>query len=264
MASREPTSIQTAAGHQLSAVLDLPEGEPRGLPALFAHCFTCGKDIRAASVIARTLAQAGVPVLRVDFTGLGHSEGEFGRAGLCADLADLHAARAWLRERFGHGPGLMIGHSLGGVAALLASLEAPEVRALVTIGTPADPSHVQRVIIGHEAVEEQGSAEVSIGGRPFRVHRQLLDELRAHERVVERVAAFARPLLILHAPEDRTVPLSAAGRLYAAARQPKSFVALDGADHLLSKAAAGQRAARIIAAWAAPYLELQPSPSPQV
>lgn len=256
MPCRESVSFSNAAGHELSAVLDLPdEGGPERPPALFAHCFTCGKDIRAASVIARTLASENVPVLRVDFTGLGRSEGDFGRAGLCADLGDLRAAQTWLHQRFGRGPALMIGHSLGGVAALLATLEMPEVRALVTIGTPADPAHAEGVIVGTAAVETQGAAEVDIGGRPFFVHRQLLDELRAHQGIVERIAQLERPLLIMHAPADATVPLSAAGRLYAAAAHPKSFVALDGADHLLTKIAAGQRAARIIAAWASPYLD---------
>lgn len=242
-------------GQRLAARLDRPDGRPRAT-ALFAHCFTCGKDVLAASRIAGALVGHGFACLRFDFTGLGASEGEFGNAGFSSNVEDLVAAAACLRER-GQVPELMIGHSLGGAAVLAAAAHVPEVRAVATIGAPAEVDHVlHQFRAGLEAIERDGSAEVVLAGRTFTISRSFVEDARAH-RLPERLARLARlgrAILVMHAPTDATVGVDNARAIFDAARHPKSFVALDGADHLLSRPADSRYAAAVIAAWAERYL----------
>jgi putative redox protein len=239
-------------GQRLAARLDRPSGTPRAT-ALFAHCFTCGKDVLAASRIAAALVGHGLACLRFDFTGLGASEGEFGNEGFSSNIDDLVAAVACLRERECP-PTLMIGHSLGGAAVLAAAAQVPEVRAVVTIGAPAEVDHILHQFGASIAgIERDGQAEVQLAGRSFTIARSFVEDARRH-RLPERVGQLGRALLVLHAPTDATVSIDNARQIFEAARHPKSFVALPDADHLLSRAEDSRYAAAVIAAWAERYL----------
>jgi pimeloyl-ACP methyl ester carboxylesterase len=240
-------------GYRLSGRLIEPEGAPRGW-AIFSHCFTCGKDSLAATRVTRALAAHGIGVLRFDFAGLGSSGGSFGDSNFAADVGDLVAA-AQAMTAAGKPPSLLIGHSLGGAAALMAAGELPEVRAIVTIGAPFDLAHVLRLFdpSGLERVETEGEAEVNLGGRPFVVRKSLVDGLRQHD-LRARIAALQRPLLVMHAPGDDTVAIDNATHIFAAARHPKSFVSLDDADHLLTRQADADYVGGLITAWASRYL----------
>jgi putative redox protein len=257
-----PTEKITFPGHSgaaLSARLDLPEG-PHLATALFAHCFTCGKDIVAARRIAGRLAAMGFAVLRFDFTGLGQSQGDFAATGFLSNVADLTAAAAYLAGR-GLAPGLLIGHSLGGAAVLRAASSIQTVRAVVTIGAPFDPGHVTHNFADAlERIEADGSAEVNLGGRPLRIWRDLVREVAA-ETLAPAIAGLRRALLVMHAPRDAIVGVENATQIFVAARHPKSFVTLDDADHLLSRPADADYAAEVIAAWSARYLDLR-APAP--
>lgn len=247
----ENFSFTGQGGHRLDGRLEKPRYlTPRGV-AIFAHCFTCGKDIRAAATIARTLADAGIMVLRFDFTGLGGSEGGLG--GFSGNVDDLVSAADAMRAA-GHAPTLLIGHSLGGAAAIAAAERIAEVRAVVTIGAPFEVGHVlDRLGEGRSEVEAKGEAVVSIAGRPFRVTRDFIDQATGQPQA-ERLARLKRALLVMHAPADDLVPLDDAKRIFEAARHPKSFVALDHADHLLIRDEDSRYAATIIAAWVERYL----------
>lgn len=238
-------------GLSLDGRLDRPAGSKVLGTAIFAHCFTCGKDISAAKTIARTMAYAGIAVLRFDFTGLGGSEGAL--EGFSGNVEDLVAAADALRE-LGQAPVLMVGHSLGGAAVIAAAERVAEVKAVATIGAPFEVEHVlERLGEGREAVVEKGVATVSIAGRPFTVTRDFIDQAMGQPQA-ERLARLDRALMVMHAPGDEFVPLDNAGKIYAAARHPKSFVALDGADHLLTRPRDAAYAAGIISAWASRYL----------
>jgi putative redox protein len=240
------------AGERLAARVDRPLGDPRAF-ALFAHCFTCSKDIAAASRIARELAERGIAVVRFDFTGLGHSGGEFANTSFSSNVDDLVAAADAMRSEL-EAPALLVGHSLGGAAVLAAASRVPEVRAVATLGAPADPAHVERLLASSvEEIERAGSAEVEIAGRRFRVRRSFLDDLRS-QALESRLGQLRRALLVLHSPIDQIVGIENAGRIFEAARHPKSFVSLDDADHLLSRRADAAYAAETIAAWASRYL----------
>jgi putative redox protein len=243
-----------AAGHELSARLELPEGGEPTACALFAHCFTCTKNIKAAVTLSRSLAAEGVAVLRFDFTGLGESEGDFADTNFSSNVADLiHAARYMEQEL--EAPSLLVGHSLGGAAVLHAAHSLPSVRAVATIGSPADPAHVlQHVECSREEIEETGQAEVLLAGRPFTIKSQFLEDLE-ETRMVGVVEGLGRALLILHSPIDETVSVENAARLYATARHPKSFVSLDDSDHLLSKERDSAYAGRVLAAWSSRYVQ---------
>ncbi|MEH6490040.1 bifunctional alpha/beta hydrolase/OsmC family protein [Hyphomonas oceanitis] len=239
-------------GSMLAARLDEPVFEPRAW-ALFAHCFTCSKDIYAAREITAALVEQGIGVLRFDFTGLGHSEGDFSNTNFSSNVQDLVAAAGWLEKRHG-GPQLLIGHSLGGAAVVVAAHEIPQVKAVATIGAPSDAAHVIHSIRTYvEEIETEGEAEVELDGRPFRLKRQFLEDVRG-AKVTGAAAALKRPLLVLHAPLDETVGIENATGLFVAARHPKSFVSLDKADHLLTSQADARRAGTMIAAWAEPYI----------
>ncbi len=245
-------------GHRLAARLDRPDG-PHLATALFAHCFTCSKDIPAARRIAGRLAAAGIAVLRFDFTGLGHSGGEFANTGFTSNVADLAAAAAHLAD-LGMAPALLIGHSLGGAAVLRAAADMPSVKAVVTIGAPFDPAHVTQNFAGAlPAIERDGAAEVTLGGRPFRIEQGFVDDIRA-ARLGPAIGALRRALLVLHAPGDDVVGIDNASRIFMAARHPKSFVTLDDADHLVTGPDDAEYAAEVIAAWSRRYLDL-PAPA---
>ncbi|MET4101769.1 uncharacterized OsmC-like protein/fermentation-respiration switch protein FrsA (DUF1100 family) [Roseovarius sp. MBR-78] len=247
-------------GHELAARLDLPEG-PHLATALFAHCFTCSKDIPAARRIAGRLAGAGIAVLRFDFTGLGHSGGEFENTSFASNVADLeHAAKA-LAAR-GMAPKLLVGHSLGGAAVLAAAGRIKSVRAVATIGAPFDPGHVTHNFAGAlDEIEAQGVAEVTLGGRAIRIGRDFVRDVQA-ETLADKIAALDCALLVLHAPRDTVVGIDNAAEIFKAAKHPKSFVTLDGADHLVTDAQDAEYAAQVIAAWATRYLALRPPAPP--
>jgi uncharacterized OsmC-like protein/alpha-beta hydrolase superfamily lysophospholipase len=252
----ERFDFPNACGETLAALLDRPSGEPTAY-ALFAHCFTCGKDNLAAKRIADTLTGLGIAVLRFDFTGLGNSQGEFANTNFSSNVADLVAAADHLR-RTRQAPAILIGHSLGGAAVMAAAGEVPEAQAVVTIAAPSDPSHVTGLFRDQVAqIRERGELEVTLAGRPFRIRREFLDDI-AEQNLIERVAGLRKALLIFHSPTDDTVGIDNAGRIFAAAKHPKSFVSLAGADHLLSRRSDAIYVAHVIAAWAERYLNVPP------
>ncbi|WP_454725990.1 MULTISPECIES: bifunctional alpha/beta hydrolase/OsmC family protein [Cupriavidus] len=239
-------------GQQLAARLDLPAGPVRAF-ALFAHCFTCGKDVLAATRIAQALTEHGIGVLRFDFTGLGGSGGDFANTNFSSNVADLLAAADYLRQHY-RAPALLIGHSLGGAAVLAAAEGVPEARAVVTIAAPSDPGHVVG-LFGEQAgrIAAEGEAEVQLAGRPFRIKRQFLEDV-GEQKLLERVARLRRALLVMHAPQDTTVGIDNATQIFIAAKHPKSFVSLDRADHLLTRKEDAIYVANTIAAWSQRYL----------
>jgi putative redox protein len=240
------------SGARLAARLDIPAGTVRAY-ALFAHCFTCSKDILAAKRIAAELSRAGIAVLRFDFTGLGASEGEFASTNFSSNISDLQSAVSYLRDNF-EAPSILIGHSLGGAAVLAVAGGVPEVKAVVTIGAPADAAHViHNFGTKLEELEQQGEATVQLGGRPFTIRKQFLDDVR-ESVLAERIAKMRKALLVLHSPIDQTVGIENAATIFGAAKHPKSFVSLDNADHLVSRADDAAFAASIISSWASRYL----------
>jgi putative redox protein len=240
-------------GHQLAASLDLPDQEPIAY-ALLAHCFTCGKDVLAAKRIAVALAAKGIAVLRFDFTGLGSSEGDFANSTFSSNVADLVRAADHLRETR-QAPAILIGHSLGGAAILAAAGRIPEARAVVTIAAPSDPAHVTGLFRDRiEDIRKYGKVEVSLAGRPFDISREFLDDI-AEQNLMTQVTNLHKALLIMHAPSDDTVGIENATRIFVAARHPKSFVSLAGADHLLSQRRDSAYVADVIAAWVTRYLD---------
>ena len=255
MPRTESLTLPNASGHELAARLDLPDaGRPLAF-ALFAHCFTCSKDLRAVREIARGLTDAGLGVLAVDFTGLGESEGDFEDTTFSTSVADLLAAAGWL-EREHQAPQVLIGHSLGGAAVLAAAGGVPSARAVVTIGAPCDPGHVRGLLAeAEDEIEHAGQATVDIGGRPFTVRQEFLDDLDSHDRMRQRIAALDQALLVFHAPQDATVGIEQARHVFESARHPKSFVTLDGADHLLTNRMDARYVAGVLAAWVQRYLQ---------
>ena len=252
----ETITIRAPAGHELSGSLELPTGLVRGA-ALFAHCFTCTKDSKAAVSVARALAKEGIATLRFDFTGLGGSGGDFGRAGFATDVADLVAAAKELFERFAQ-PILLVGHSLGGAAVLAAADEIglDRIAAVATIGAPADVPHVLTNIEGDlEAIRKLGEGPVRIAGRQFNLSRGFIERVESTDLLAE-VARLRKPLMFLHSPTDEIVGVENASELFGAAKHPKSFVSLEGAGHLLLQPQDARFAADVIAAWASRYLPL--------
>ncbi len=246
------------AGDELAALFDTPDG-PILSTAIFAHCFTCSKDILAAKRISQRLAAAGIAVLRFDFTGLGHSEGEFANSNFTSNVEDLKRAADHLAGA-GHPVGLLIGHSLGGAAILKVAPEIGSAKAVVTIGAPFDPSHVAANFGCHiDEIRKKGSAKVSLAGRGFVIKREFLDDIASAE-LAPAISRMKKALLVLHSPVDQTVSIDNAAEIFTAAKHPKSFVTLDNADHLVSKAADAEYAASVIATWATRYLDL-PKPA---
>lgn len=239
---------------QLSAQLALPaDGRPKAY-AIFAHCFTCTKNLNAVRHISRALTQAGIAVLRFDFTGLGESEGEFAETTFSSNIDDLISAADFLQKEYEPAK-LLIGHSLGGAAALLACLKISSVEAVVTIGAPADPAHVQKLLAEDlREIKVKGEVSVRISGRSFTIKKQFLDDLgEAHEK--HSFEKISKPLLILHSPADEIVNIDNAADIYQQASHPKSFISLDNADHLLTKKEDALYAGSIIASWVSRYVE---------
>ena len=262
----QPATFTGSRGDQLAARLDLPDGEPLAF-AHFAHCFTCSKDLAAATRLSRGLSDRGFGVLRFDFTGLGSSEGEFANTDFSSNIQDLVLAADWLRTNH-TAPALLVGHSLGGAAVLAAASQVPEAVAVATIGAPFDPSHVTGLFPDtvHDQLRRSGEADVQLAGRTFRVRRELLDDLEMHH-LAEAIGSLRRALLVLHSPIDKIVDVDNARQIFEAARHPRSFVSLDGADHLLTRRTDADYVADILNAWAGRYLPDRPptdAPSPPV
>lgn len=241
-----------AQGAELAARLDLPPGPVRAY-AIFAHCFTCSKDVKAATHVSAALTEQGIAVLRFDFTGLGNSSGDFANTNFSSNIADLIAAATYMRTHYS-APEILVGHSLGGAAVLAAAPQIAEVRAVATINAPFDPAHVLNAIgDARPEIEAQGEAEVLLAGRPFRIKKQFIEDIQSH-RLAASLATMKKALLVMHAPLDNTVGIDNASQIFLAAKHPKSFVALDGADHLLSKKEDAMYAGSVLAAWAARYI----------
>lgn len=241
-------------GLQLAAALDTPDG-PIKAYALFAHCFTCGKDVLAAKRIAVALATRGIATLRFDFTGLGSSEGDFANSTFSSNVADLVRAADHLRETR-QAPTILIGHSLGGAAILAAAGQIPEAKAVATVAAPSDPAHVTHFFKERiEDIRAQGEGEVSLAGRPFRIKREFLDDV-AEQNLMAQVKTLHKALLVMHSPTDDTVGIDNATNIFLAAKHPKSFVSLAGADHLLTGKQDAAYVADVIGAWAERYVDL--------
>jgi putative redox protein len=258
--STEAIRFPGASGALLSARLDAP-AEPPLAYALFAHCFTCSKESKAATLISASLAERGVAVLRFDFTGLGGSEGEFANTNFSSNVGDLVAAAGHLRKRY-RAPAILIGHSLGGTAVLAAAPDIPECTAVATIGSPFDPKHLLGLIGNStQAIEREGEAQVEIGGRAFLIKKQFLDDIQG-QKLGEIVARMGKALMVMHSPRDTIVDIDNATKIFMAAKHPKSFVSLDPADHLLSEREDALYAGHVLAAWAERYLEMKPQDLP--
>ena len=252
MARAQKVEFPGSQGGRLAALLELPDGTPRAF-ALFAHCFTCSKDVFAAARIAGGLADAGIAVLRFDFTGLGASEGEFANTNFSSNVEDLLRAADYLRDAH-QAPSILIGHSFGGAAVLAAGGRIPEVKAVATIAAPAGPGHVAHLLAdARPEIEAKGEAEVVLAGRSFRVRKQFLDDIETH-RLAAAIRWLKRALLIFHAPRDTVVGIENASEIFQAALHPKSFVSLDGADHLLTRREDARYVAGVLAAWAVRYV----------
>jgi uncharacterized OsmC-like protein/pimeloyl-ACP methyl ester carboxylesterase len=252
----ERFDFPNAKGQTLAALLDRPDGPVRAT-ALFAHCFTCGKSNRAARRIAEGMKLHGIAVLRFDFTGIGASEGEFANTTFSSNIEDLVAAADHLRSTL-KAPALLIGHSLGGAAVLAAAHRIPEVRAVVTIAAPFDPAHV--VGLFGEKIHEIGEKDevgVTLAGRPFRVRKSFLDDVN-QQNLGARVGSLRKALLVFHSPTDDTVGIENAAQIFTAAKHPKSFISLPGADHLVSSNNDATYIAHVISAWSERYLDMAP------
>ncbi len=246
--------FKNSAGYQLSARLDLPANQQPHSYALFAHCFTCSKDLKAVRSISRALNQYGFAVLRFDFTGLGNSEGDFTDSNFSSNVSDLIAAAQYLKTHY-QAPKLLVGHSLGGAAVIYAAAALNEVKAVATIAAPASPEHVQHLLSDSlDKIKEKGVAQVRIGGRSFNIKRQFLEDLE-EQNMAKCLRQLKKPLLILHSPQDQTVGIENAAKIYEAAFHPKSFVSLDGADHLLTNSLDAQYVGQMIANWSDRYID---------
>jgi uncharacterized OsmC-like protein/pimeloyl-ACP methyl ester carboxylesterase len=251
-------SFQTREGQRLAARLEVPTGRPPRAFALFAHCFTCTMNIKAAVRVSRALAREGIGVLRFDFAGLGESDGDFADTNFSSNVEDLLAARDYLEENH-QAPAILIGHSLGGAAVLQAARHMPSVRAVATVGAPSDPAHVTDLL--RESLDEiksKGEARIQLAGRPIRLKQQFVEDLYA-AKVEEAVRNLGKALLIFHSPVDTTVSIEHAARLFDMARHPKSFVSLDHADHVLSRAEDSEYVGTVLAAWARKYVDIAPA-----
>lgn len=246
--------FENPEGDALAARLDTPDGESPGAYALFAHCFTCSKDLPAVGAISRALNRQGIAVLRFDFTGLGESEGDFADTNFSSNIDDLIVAADFLAEHY-ESPRILVGHSLGGAAVLQAAHHIDSVQAVSTIGAPYDPEHVTRHL--EDAVEDiqaKGEARITLAGRTFTIQKQFLDDLAA-TRMEETIRTLDRPLLIFHSPIDKTVGVDNAGRIFQAAKHPKSFMSLDDANHLLTDRSDAEHVGTVLGAWAGKYVD---------
>ncbi|MCR9133764.1 MAG: alpha/beta fold hydrolase [bacterium] len=241
-----------ALNENLSAKIDLPDGEVKAY-ALFAHCFTCSKDLKAVGNITKGLAEFGIATFRFDFTGLGQSSGDFSDTNFSSNIEDLVAAAEYMNKEY-ESPSILIGHSLGGAAVLQAAHRIDSVKAVSVIGAPADPAHVkENFSLKIDEIEEKGSAEVSLAGRPFTIKKQFLDDLE-ETTMRDKIRGLDRALIIFHSPIDNQVGIDNAQKIFVAAKHPKSFISLDEADHLLSTASDSIYVGKVLGTWAEKYL----------
>ncbi len=250
----EKIKFVNSTGLELAAKLELPEDEsPKGY-ALFAHCFTCNKNLTAVRNIGRALTLNGIAVLRFDFTGLGESEGEFENTNFSSNVEDLISAADFLEKNY-KAPNILIGHSLGGAAVIFAAKHISSVSAIATIGAPSSPKHVSNLLKeGVEEIENKGEATVLIGGREFKIQKHFLDDIN-EKNMDMTLKKLKLPLLVLHSPQDTTVGIENAAQIYQCAWHPKSFISLDGADHLLSRKEDSVYVGKMIATWAERYIK---------
>ena len=250
--------ITNKAGHKLSARLDLPEDDKPLAYALFAHCFTCSKNIKAVAHISRALTHNRIAVLRFDFTGLGESEGDFADTTFTSNIGDLVDAADFLKVNY-DAPKILVGHSFGGTAVLHAASRIPSAAAVATIAAPADPNHVTQTLGNKKSIiERRGEAQVELAGRMFTIKKPFLDDHRSID-MRETLRSLNRALLVLHSPTDKVVGIENAAQIFQEARHPKSFISLDNADHLLMVAKDSLYAGSIIAAWSSRYIS-RPAP----
>lgn len=242
--------FESAIGQTLTGLLDMPDSNPKGY-ALFAHCFTCGKSLAAVRNVSKMLTAEGTALLRFDFTGLGQSEGDFAETSFTTNLTDLVAASHYL-EREHQAPTVLIGHSLGGTAVLAVTHKIPSANCVATIGAPAEPGYVRHLITDAD-FDESGVAELSIGGRPFKIGRQFLEELETHDLPL-LISQLKRPLMVFHSPIDPIVGIDNGEEIFKAASHPKSFVSLGNADHLVSKPEDARFLGHVLSAWAGHYI----------
>jgi len=252
----QKVTFQNENGQTLIGRLELPVDQHPHSFALFAHCFTCGKNLLAVKHIGKALTSDGFGVLRFDFTGLGESEGDFADTNFSGNVSDLISAAGYLEQNY-EAPSLLIGHSLGGAAVIFAAAEIGSVKAIATIGAPSNPIHVEHLLKSSlEEINAQGAAVVNLSGRDFTIKKQFLDDLRT-KSLPETVKKLRKPLLLMHSPQDDTVGIQNAEQIYVAAHHPKSFVSLDGADHLLSDKKDSMYVGKVISGWAQRYLNLE-------
>jgi len=248
-----PVNFINRAGYQLAGLLDQPSDTTAAAYAVLAHCFTCGKDLKPFVNIAKALTAQGIAVLRFDFAGLGKSAGEFADSNLSTNETDLVDAATFLEQNFS-APSMLIGHSMGGAAVILAARQIPGIHAVVTIAAAADATHLgKKLSLAKRQAKESGDAAVTIGGQKFTLTRQFFDDLE-RVSVREAVRDLEAALLILHSPRDETVDIENAAWIFQAARHPKSFVSLDGADHLMLDEKDARYAGSVIAAWSNRYI----------
>ncbi len=250
---KEKLYFENNQGEKLAAWLDWPlDKKPRAY-ALFAHCFTCSKNLKSVAHISHALTGQGIAVLRFDFTGLGESEGDFSDTNFSSNISDLISAINFMRESYS-APAILIGHSLGGAAVLMAASQIPECQAVATIAAPFEPAHVSRMLAdSHEMIQRNGEAEVMLAGRKFRIKKQLLEDFAAVDMHTV-IHELGRALLVFHSPVDDTVGVDNAARIFEAAMHPKSFISLDRANHLLTRGEDARYVGAVIAAWALKYL----------
>lgn len=252
-AGTQRLQFEGSLGDVLAARLDLPEGKPRAY-ALYAHCFSCSKDILAAARLSSALRKHGMALLRFDFTGLGDSGGDFGETNFGSNLADLRCAAEFMRREYA-APQLLVGHSLGGAAVLAVAGDIPEVRAVATINAPSNATHVTHLFDTHlDTIRRHGEAKISLQGRDLSIQNHFIEDLGQHD-ILGKVAQLNRPLMIFHSPQDDVVSIDHAAMIYRAARHPKSFISLDNVDHMLTRPDDANYVAGILSAWAARFLD---------
>lgn len=245
-------NFENRTGQTLAGQLEMPKGEPLA-SAIFAHCFTCSKNVKAASQISQSLAELGIAVLRFDFTGLGNSEGDFANTNFTSNVSDLIDAADALTQNL-LAPALLVGHSLGGAAALMAASQIDSVRAVATIGAPSEPAHVQHLFGDAVAeINSEGEATIQLGGRQLIIAKQFLDDLKS-QSLEESLRHSRKPVLLFHSPIDSIVSIENARKIYTAARHPKSFVSIDHADHMLTRPEDAKFVAEVLASWAKRYV----------
>ncbi len=250
----EKLQFDGSSGDPLSARIDLPDSASPKACALFAHCFTCSKNLKAVGNIARALTERNIAVFRFDFTGLGESEGDFSETNFSSNIDDLVTAADYMQKEFSS-PEILVGHSLGGAAVLQAAHHIESSKALATIGAPANPEHVKKNFAPKlDEIEKTGEAEVTLAGRSFRIKKQFLDDLEQNN-MEQRIQSLDRALLIFHSPVDKIVGIDNAAAIFKMAKHPKSFISLDRADHLLAREEDSNYVGSILATWSSKYLQ---------